>query len=304
MKKIIVILVAVIAAVFTSCSNEQAGIITTSNNVVEENANVANFVALQDQISTFNDSLGINHQVTRGFFSRLWKVICADAVGGLFGNRWGGPAGAVVGAAACSGGAALENSTRAFAEKKIDFRYEMDTDLDGLVPSSTNGSASNSEDSIGYFHNKALVNLKNSNKLISIHDMPVLLLDEVKNEIPQNTTFTDKDSVQLNKTYQEFVANEEKFTGNDISSYEKHLVDCYPSQSNEIKVICEFLKGITNIDAVDANSYTSKILEMVENTQLPGNIKRNLRNGVIVGNASKKLWKLQPKKYEKVDIKL
>lgn len=134
--------------------------------------------------------------------------------------------------------------------------------------------------------------------------MPVLLLDEVKNEIPQNTTFTDKDSVQLNKTYQEFVANEEKFTGNDISSYEKHLVDCYPSQSNEIKVICEFLKGITNIDAVDANSYTSKILEMVENTQLPGNIKRNLRNGVIVGNASKKLWKLQPKKYEKVDIKL
>lgn len=88
MKKIIVILVAVIAAVFTSCSNEQAGIITTSNNVVEENANVANFVALQDQISTFNDSLGINHQVTRGFFSRLWKVICADAVGGLFGNLW------------------------------------------------------------------------------------------------------------------------------------------------------------------------------------------------------------------------
>ena len=74
MKKIIVILVAVIAAVFTSCSNEQAGIITTSNNVVEENANVANFVALQDQISTFNDSLGINHQVTEAFLVAFGKL--------------------------------------------------------------------------------------------------------------------------------------------------------------------------------------------------------------------------------------
>lgn len=290
MKKFI-ILVAVIATMFTSCSNEQASFITPLNsNEVVENANIESLSALQGKISMLNDSMGITHKETRGFFSRLWKVICSDAVGGLFDNFWGGPAGAVVGAAACSGAVFISVATRSSNISE----YDMNPDLENLVPISENGENTSFEDSIGYYHNKSLISLQSSDKPLSIHNMPILLMDEVKNEIPQNTTFTDNDSIQLNKTYQEFISNEQKYTGNDIDSYETHLKSCYPNQRGEIHVICEFLKGITNIDAADADSYSKKVLNLIDQSQLSGTVRQNLRNGVIVGNASKKLWKLKP----------
>lgn len=62
----------------------------------------------------------------------------------------------------------------------------------------------------------------------------------------------------------------------------------------EILVICEFLKGITNIDAEDIDSYSTKVLNLIDLSQLSGTVRQNLRNGVIVGKASKKLWKLTP----------
>lgn len=291
MRKFIITLVAVIATIFTSCSNEQASLITPSNsNEIVENAKIESLSVLQGKITMLNDSMGITPKETRGFFSRLWKVICSDAVGGLFGNLWGGPAGAVVGAAACSGAVSISVATRSTNISE----YEMNPDLNNLVPTPENGETPSFEDSIGYYHNKSLISLQSSNKPISIRDMPILLMDEVKNEIPQNTTFTDNDSIQLNKTYQEFISNEQKYAGNDIDSYEKHLISCYPNQKGEIQVICEFLKGITNIDAEDIDSYSTKVLNLIDLSQLSGTVRQNLRNGVIVGKASKKLWKLTP----------
>ena len=60
MKKFIIILVAVIATMFTSCSNEQASLITPLNsNEVVENANIEFLSALQGKISMLNDSMAL-----------------------------------------------------------------------------------------------------------------------------------------------------------------------------------------------------------------------------------------------------
>lgn len=249
-------------------------------------------VMLQGKIASLNDSMSVNQVKTRGlgnFLRRLWHTVSADAVGALFGNLWGGPIGAVTGAAACSGGCQFLKMEYTRSAENNGHLGDMNSDLSGLIPLNEKVEDNTLLDSIGYYHNKALLGLNDKNEL-SVSAMPVLLLDEVKAEVPQKVVFTDQDSIQLNKTYKKFVDNERTFKGNNVDEYESHLVECNPEQSGEIKVLFEFLRGLSAINIDDDNAYMQKVLQLIKEANLSETVKQNLRNGIIVGNASSKLW--------------
>lgn len=301
MKKVLFIFVAFVAIVFSSCSNEMTSVAPpTTPNKIEGSAKQAALAALQGQIATINNSACISTPETRGlgsFFRRLWRVVYTDAVGAIFGFKFG-PVGSVVGAAACSTFTGVQdemNSRATLEQSNLEFKYKLNDDLSDLVPITDTETQPTIQDSIGYLHNKAILNLNKELKPISINSIPVLLQDEVKAEMPKQYTFTPTDSINLNQTYQMFVKNEQAFTGNDIDTYEKHLVACYPQQSGEIKVVSEFLKGISSIEAESEKEYIKTILKLIDEANLSAEVKQSLRNGVIVGNASHRLWQLKPK---------
>lgn len=300
MKKYLIIFFAIMAVIFSSCSNETTSMEEGISSIeVEKDTKQESLASLQGQIASFNDSICVHPSETRGFFSffnRLWRVVSADAVGGLFGNLWGGPVGAIVGAAACStytGADSFCTRAKINNSEKWTLKYELNNNMDNLIPLPADGTSPTLQDSIGYYHNKAILDLSKKDIKLSINKMPILLLDEVKKEMPRKVTFTPKDSIQLNKTYSEFVKNEQNFSGVDIDAYEKHLISCYPSQSGEINVIFEFLKGVSSIKAEDETTYIQTILRLIDSSDLSNTIKQNLRNGVIVGNASNKLWQVK-----------
>lgn len=287
------------AFVFSSCSNDMASVSTsTTPKEIEENAKLESLAALQGQIANINDSVYASTPKTRGlgsFFRRLWRVVYTDAVGAIFGFNLG-PVGSVAGAAAFSAftGVRDEINSRALDPSNLDFKYNLNDDLSDLVPITNPDAQPTIQDSIGYLHNKAILNLEKEAKPISISNIPVLLQEEVKAEMPKQYTFTATDSINLNLSYQTFVKNEQAFSGNNIDSYEKHLETCYPQQSGEIKVVSEFLKGISSIEAESETEYIKTVLKLIDEADLSAAVKQSLRNGVIVGNASHKLWQLKP----------
>ena len=64
-------------------------------------------------------------------------------------------------------------------------------------------------------------------------------------------------------------------------------------QKLQINVIGSFIDGVSRI-SVDENdgTYAEKVLDLVDNANLSDDVKKQLRNGIIVGNASYQLWNL------------
>ena len=80
------------------------------------------------------------------------------------------------------------------------------------------------------------------------------------------------------ETYEEFVAM---------------FKQSYPDLADEIAVIEEFIDGFDDIDMIvtDQVVFSRKVLNLINNSEgLSDETKHALRSGVLVGNASAKLW--------------
>lgn len=302
MKKLIFFFVMALTMLCASCySEDSVGVPTTS--ATEIAVKTDSLASLQAKIAELNGQMQVQSPTTRGWLKRFLHRALADAVGALFGNLYGGLAGAVVGAASFSALAcAVEvvnnepnNANKSEESVKLDDKIaHCDLDED-LVPTDENCDES-PIDSIGLYHNKVLIDVAvDEENEMSVSEYPNALLNAVRNNYPNLGEISSCDSVRIVTASSEFLEFEKEYKGGkDIDSYAEYIESKYPSKKGEIEILKEFFNGLPYAEASDMTSeYMNKVLKMIDDASLSADVKQNLRNGVIVGNASNRLWKLE-----------
>lgn len=297
MKKYLVILVTFMLVVLSSCSNDVASVVTPiSSNEVENQLDAESLTALQGKIALLNDSIHTQQLETRGigkFFRWLKNIVVTDAVGALWGLTTGNVAVAIGGAALCSGATAIGGAlgvvdldTRANVKKDL----VLNTDLNDLVFAKDEKELA-LQDSVGYFHNKLLINTFKENNF-SIEELPQATVQEFNDNI-NSAKLSSSDTAMLNTEYKKFQNIQKKYAGNDFDDYTKYLGNCYPDLKGEISVLAEFMNGLADVESGNSQTeYVKTVLKLVDESKLSDKLKQALRNSLIVGNASKKLWEV------------
>lgn len=298
MKKVFMFLVMALTMLFVSCSNEDS-VSTPATSSTEVTAELDSLASLHAKIAELNGQMQAQSPATRGWFAHLCRRILADAVGGLWGNFLGGPAGAVAGAASfsalCAAVEVTDNPTNAGNSDttvKINDKIAHCDDDEGLV--SCDEEEASVMDSIGLYHNKVLLDVAVDEMEIPVSEYPNMLLAEVRNNYPNLGEISTEDSVKIVTLSSEFLEFEKEYKGGkDIDAYSEYLESKYPSKKGEIEIIKEFFNGIPYAEASGLTTeYMNKVLKMIDDAALSVDVKQNLRNGVIVGNASNHLWKV------------
>ena len=316
MKKLFFSLILLIGViVISSCSSEDKvsenqniqDTVLMSDNYVFENSNLA---ALNDSILYFQGQMyGDEH--TRGFLSKLWKwarVGLADAWGAGLGAFVGGctaanasgfqPAATIIGAAV--GGISLAVTASVTEANYID-RTETrgsSTSLSSLINENLTAtdffiSAPASEntklDSVGYFHNKIIMDISSSD--IDNYDIDELL--------PSIEKLTEKETgypfdLVTNKSVIDGILKA-SYDTNSLEEFCENLKKNYPDQTDIIQVIYTYIQGLGDIetselDALQKRMYSENVYRAVGNSELNEEQKTIIKSAVNVGYASMKLW--------------
>lgn len=313
MQKILLFVTGLI--LLCSCSqnsfDEDIPLISNSNH--ETNAVNTELMLVQVQIDSLNKDMFPEHIQSRGlrdFFKKFWAVTTCDAVGGMFGFLWGGPIGAAATATVCSGVAALTDS------KNISIKDEAtpkDKDLElimmpmnspqialssTLIPAKGTNVKATREDSIGYYHNKILLDLKNGS------DSNTYTIDNIIDAVAANTSIIydePEDKIHhilnCNKSFfddilkQNFAYQNQDETLHEIFNNWKFQ---YPEQSEKLSVLESFFEGVSNYEIGENDGkYLGKVLNIIDQSSMDEDTKRDIKNGIIVGNASYQLWNIQ-----------
>lgn len=300
MKKVIVFLVIALVMLCVSCSSGDSMSLPTTS-ATEITVKTDSLASLQANIAGLKGQMGLQSPETRGWLSRLFRRILADAVGGLWGNFFGGAAGAVVGAASFSACCvAVEssnvNSGGAHDWVKINDKKlseDSDDDLLSLEDEDANASVM---DSIGYYHNQVL--RKVADKEVEISEYPKALLAEVRKNYPNLGEVSSNDSVKIVSVSADFLKNEQEYEGGeDIDVYAEYLESRYSSKKGEIMVVKEFLDGLPSAESSNVSKeYVQQVLDLIDASSLSIDLKQSLRNGVLVGEASNRLWNVESPK--------
>lgn len=287
----------------SSCSNED---LTQEENKVENLEQEKELLNLQNQISELNTSTFGNSMYARGFgkwFRKVFGIVLSDAVGGIFGSL-AGPGGTIVGATLASGGVAISGATPEFIARTAvtSNPLEMNEEsiaLNNVVLKRNTNELPTLSDSIGYYHNKVLIDMNNKGQLVATKDIKSLC-----NEVYLNTNnilgyeipLDEYEKIANNKEIVSLIENSsENFADyEDMDKYLNNLRLAYPNLSSKFSVVREFMRGLANlnIDENDGN-YAQKVLELINNSNLYENSKEQLRNAVIIGNASYQLWTVE-----------
>lgn len=295
-----------------SCSSElNENSIEEKQLEVCENSKTIELLNVKNQIETLNQTMFTPKTNTRGigkWFKKIFAVVTADAVGGLFGLQIGGPCGAAAGAIMASGLAAAvpENHITLLTLLDQFLLTRADTVImptSGLLPTNPvdialrnvvpSGNWTKS-DSIGYYHNLAIIEIKSE-----LNDTPVsydVMLDKVAEKtsvLYDVNAIQIKNDINLNKGFFDHAGSSElsakrMFTFNNLIQAWSAL---YPDKAEELEVLETFFDGLSNIEVEDnEGEYLDSVLKIINESSLDDNTKQNLRNSFIVGNASYQLW--------------
>lgn len=322
MKKIILFLT--ISLLLISCSSDDS---VNVGNTPASNALVINdsseVVSVCKSINELNCQLEGSDSLsqTRGFgkwFKKIWRVFSADAVGALFGLKYGGVVGAAAGAVTMSTIAVVtdNNNNSTHTNHKTGNKELDDALVEGLgeyVPHESLNSGVNllpntkikgNTDSIGYIHNKVVNDIfannhfgEDSDSITNEEDIEVdTVLQWVSISTANLYNINEKD---INKKLKENSAvyedlksiQEQTATIDNIDDYFNRWKQIHPEKSGELDILKEFFNGLLNdnIETSDGN-YMDKVLDIISDSNLDEDMKQNLRNAVIVGNASHELW--------------
>lgn len=266
------------------------------------------FQQLQANITHFNDSVFGSAQVsihTRG--KRLWKwlaVAFSDAVGALVGSTVG-IGGAVAGAAGCSLLAAnLDTKPLDGGGTAIIFRQRRgtktaQTDILKDVVFNSKGTNGSICDSIGYFHNVAVFSVyEKQPRMIAAElsatqgyvDSLLLCLDAA---LPTLTT-VEKTELSRQPVVKSLMNNAYSMAleSDSPDTFVNKIANAYSSKANEINLIRQFLEDLETSEMLnlDNHNYAQQIINLVNDSSLPQNVKEAIVAGIEVGFASNKLW--------------
>lgn len=288
-----------------SCNSEENACETSLSQEPSEMALSPEFANVQREMLVLNSDVAIaNPSQTRGLFGwfrRILGVTVADAVGGIV-CSWFGPAGAAAGATATSGLVAaflgepeITISTRSGGDDELFLPMNPeDKSLDNLVPEVVGEELLSVDDSIGYFHNRILLDIKNENAGVKLSREDLLTCIAQKTSTFYGVDEKDiKRDMDANKDVFDFVTQSEykSLDNESIHDIVAAWIARYPSKREELTLLETFFSGLSNID-VDENdgNYLMKVLELVDQSELSEETKKNLHNAFIVGNASYQLW--------------
>lgn len=251
---------------------------------------------------TFNTNV-VESRAFFGFFKKFLAVTVADAVGGLFGSLIG-PVGTAAGAIAASGCAAIlptknigtisRSSDSPSGDSGFLPTNSRDLAMKDLVPPGLEGGLVTSEDSIGYYHNKVLLDLKEYDDSIGLNrDVILEKVSLATSECYNYNVEAIRSSLQSNGQVYDKIANGD-FSGDRFDNLHA-LFDAwktqYPEKYCELTILETVFNGISQLDVTENDgTYLSQILDIVDNSILDDISKQNLRNAFIVGNASFQLW--------------
>ena len=316
MKQIFVILLTLSAIAFASCSSDDnyVGTETANGTVLTDSAmqqvqRNAELMVLQSNVHDFNVATFGQQQDpnTRGLVSwfrkalKIVATVAADALGGVVGGVAGG-----VTASGIVGGALLFNvhrvavvpmpaaETRAGVNGNGSF---TNLPFTGVVPTGPVCTG----DSIGYYHNKVM------GKLFSDTIKVAEFNAKSDNEKAQLIVRTMKEEPYLCNYYGAELDNTAKINqGVEIANKMMQIADEAETEeeffammeqagftdSNVMAVLREILQGLDSLDIEEDNGeYYEAVLDIINRSGLDEVTKQSMEDGVIIGQASNRLWK-------------
>lgn len=296
---------------FCSCSSSEPTYEDFQNQTLPEsmisNQEVSN---VQFQLDSLNQAMFTDHMQTRfsfrKFFTQIGAVVLSDAVGGMFGFLAGGGVGAAVGAGTASVATAIAVFSGAVSIETRSYPNTSQFDLPPINNDSLSlspniipeGAASSAADSIGYYHNYFVMTIKEElNQENNDFDN---FIDEVARLSCKNFNISEKEAVEIlkdNKNFYKEISQVGK--GNAESGVDLHkAIDAYkklyPEQSEKLSLLETFFEGILELEVSDNDGeYLNKVLDIIEGSSLDREMKQDLRNAFIVGNASYQLWNVE-----------
>ena len=319
MKKLLFVLFTLSVIAFAACSNDDAYTETSGMDGTEVNDSAMQIVQRNLELSKLQCSLqdynaiyfGEQSPETRGWFKNFFKkalaclaTIGADALGGVL----GGVAGGITASGIVGGAIAFKvhrlvitpfgNTRASIGDSPFDVLNDSTLYLSLVVPDGIYGE----NDSIGYYHNKVLsgvfgnpVRLKAYSEL-SEQEQAQVLVTEMK-KVPYLRDYYGKDIDDPEKVNIGInVADVIMKIADEVETEEEffaRLKDAGLTDENVISVMKEVLEGLGNLDVeTDDGQYYQEVLNIIADSNLDDATKLRLSDGVIIGQASNRLWSL------------
>lgn len=298
--------VAAMALLATSCSNDQVQSGTPSS---EDAAQTEEVQRLQQSIEALSDSLALERtsmvgtreilqedasgnieKLKPGSFWKWLKIAFSDALGAFEGYAGGGVVGAVIGGVSASI-TAYDAEGNVVSDDNGYVGKSSKLPLEGLVVAK---GTTTKIDSVGYFHNgvindasAALVKGCSSDVFnASITSATNKVVYNGQNSVPTKYIATD----QIQNKIKSDVA--ELLTTKDVDEYCNKLIRLNSNNWSAAKVLATYLKGLSYADHT-SSEFSTKTWQMIESSSLSESNKAALKTGIVVANASTKLWEVK-----------
>lgn len=298
MKKLFILGAGLVATMMfmTSCSNEtdEVGNLTRSVDTQKEELESLkmSIVKLNEQwedkqwpLSTRSIS---NTRPTAGtaIAKMARNIVGADLAGAHIGAHFG-PWWALGIGAAASAIAYIEssnNSTVTFTPLKLrSTTAQLVYAQDGQNPTML--------DSLGYYNNLILQKICTKKltyaNLDSIEQFVVQSMDDIFGKEAQYITAT---GLKSNEGYRFMKSHIAKLNNaHNVSAFCNILSECKTINQGELDVLNEYMHGLESKDNANGE-YTLEVLNTLNSSNLEAATKDRIKAGIIVGNASQKLW--------------
>lgn len=319
MKKIFIVISFLLTLGFgSSCTNDISYVEEqTDNNGINYNTEFMELKMKMDELGYKRFGSYYSRVQTRAsWWKKIYKFVISvatvDCVTGLAGTCLSG-GNAVVGATVGVLGSVWAGFHQdrfvdpQFAPRRIggpvnfnDSAYWLlrDSVLSNLVVPRPNGLPTTTLDSIGYIHNLVILNMhENHPELFSAENLYQNAFMDTVNVFVGRALALDPDSVS-NELYSIpnlvstcYSIRETMQTESSLEVAIDSLQSMFPEYTQEFDILNTFLESLDLETEVDnEHQYFTEVLALVEESNLPDNIKEGLRAGLLVAYASQKLW--------------